>query len=124
GRLVVSILTRRFPAQAIDRPIARGRDDPAGRTRGQPARRPPLHRHDEGVLHRVLGEADVAEHADEYGHRAAVLRAEHTLDFNSREHHWSPCYSPYERRQSRSTATAAPNQFRRAAHRFTRRRRG
>ena len=70
----------RLPAQPVDRPVAGGGDDPAGRARRQAGRRPALHGRGERVLDRLLGDVDVAEDADQDGHRAAVLRAEDPLD--------------------------------------------
>ena len=78
--LGVPVLAGRLPAQAVDRPVAGGGDDPSRRARRQSVGRPPLHRRGERVLDRLLGDVDVAEDADQDGHRAAVLLAEHTLD--------------------------------------------
>src|SRR3954471_21516038 len=80
GGLGVAIVARRLAAQAVDRPVARRRDDPARRAGRHPVGRPAHDRLGERVLHRVLGDRDVAEDADEDGHGAAVLLAEDTLD--------------------------------------------
>ena len=61
GGLGVPVLAGRLPAQPVDRPVAGGGDDPAGRARRQPGRRPPLHGRGERVLDRLLGDVDVAE---------------------------------------------------------------
>ena len=79
-RLRVPVGARRLAPQAVDRPVARGRDDPAGRARREAVRRPALDRRGERVRDGVLGDVDVAEDADEDRDRAAVLRAEHALD--------------------------------------------
>ncbi len=76
----VAVGARGLAAQAVDRPAARGGDDPAGRARRQAVGRPPLDGRDEGVRDRVLGDAEVAEDAGEDRDRAAVLGAEHALD--------------------------------------------
>ena len=34
--LLVTMIARSFPAEAVDRPIAGGRDDPSRRARGEP----------------------------------------------------------------------------------------
>src|ERR1700733_12312595 len=44
---------------------------------------PPPHRHGERLLHRVLGQVDVAEDPGEDGHRAAILRPEYVFDAQS-----------------------------------------
>ena len=51
---------------------------------GRPVSRPPAHRLGERVLDRVLGDVDVAEGADQDGHRAPVFVAEHPLDLGPR----------------------------------------
>ena len=76
----LAVLARRLAAQPVDRAVARRGDDPAGRARRQPALGPAPHRLGERVLDRLLGDVDVAEDADQDGHRAAVLLAEDTLD--------------------------------------------
>src|SRR5207302_9110459 len=55
-----------------------------GRARRHPGRGPPLHGRGERVLDRLLGDVDVAEDADQDGHRAPVLLAEDTLDLRRR----------------------------------------
>jgi hypothetical protein len=78
--LGVAILTRCLAAQPVDRAVARGRDDPTRRGGRQPVRRPAPEGCGERVLDRFLGDVDVAEDADQDGHRAPVLLAEDTLD--------------------------------------------
>src|SRR5438270_12723440 len=78
--LGVAVRAGRLAAELIDRPVASGGDDPPGRARGEPGGWPALHRRGERVLHRFLGDVDVAEDADQDGHRATVLLAEDTFD--------------------------------------------
>jgi hypothetical protein len=78
--LPVTVIAGSFPAQAVDRAVARGRDDPSGRARGQPGGWPSLYRFDEGVLDRLLGHADIAKGANQHGNGATVLLTEDTLD--------------------------------------------
>ena len=47
---------------------------------GRPSRRPPAQGDGERLLHRVLGDVDVAEDADQGGHRSAGLLAEDPAD--------------------------------------------
>jgi len=47
----------------VDRAVARRRDDPRARVRGRAVARPPLQRNREGILHRILGEVEIAEDA-------------------------------------------------------------
>src|SRR5262245_22064257 len=76
----VPLAARGFAAESIDGAIARRGDDPAGRRGRYAAAGPALERGLEGVLHRFLGERDVAQRPHEHGHGAAVLAAEHLLD--------------------------------------------
>ena len=78
GGLGVPVRAGCLPAEAVNRAVAGGGDDPAGRARGQAGGRPSLHRHGERVLDRLLGDVDVAEVAGQHGDRTAVLLAEHT----------------------------------------------
>ena len=48
--------------------------------RGSAALGPDLERDEEGVLHRLLGEVEVAEHADERRDRPSRLLAEQAVD--------------------------------------------
>jgi hypothetical protein len=67
-------------AETIDRVVSRGGGDPAAGVGWQPAVRPPAQSDREGLLHRVLGQVDVAEGADQGGHRPAGLLAEDPAD--------------------------------------------
>ena len=78
--LRVAVVTGGLPAKAIDGAVASGGDDPTHGTRWQSRGRPPLQRRGKRILHRLLRRIDVAELADEDGHRAAVLLAENPLD--------------------------------------------
>ena len=61
GGLGVPVVAGRLAAQPVDR-LALGRgDDPAGRAGREPVRGPVLHGRDERVLHRLLGDVEVAE---------------------------------------------------------------
>ena len=79
-RLRVAIAARRLAAQPIDRAVARGGDDPAGGAGRKPACRPVLQGRGKRVLDGVLRDVDVAEHAHQHRHRAAVFLGEDTLD--------------------------------------------
>ena len=72
--LGLAVVAGGLPADLVDPPVAGGRDDPAGRARRQAGLRPPLQRDHEGVLDRFLGEVDVAEEADQAGHRSSRTR--------------------------------------------------
>ena len=76
----VLAVAQRLAAGSVDRAVARGGDDPAGRARRDAGARPGLERDGERLLHGLLGEADVADEAREGGDRAAVVVAEHALD--------------------------------------------
>jgi hypothetical protein len=80
GGLGVPVVPVRLPAKPVDRPVARGGDDPARRARRQPGRRPPSDRSGEGVLDRLFGDVYVTEDVDQDGHRASVFLAEDTFD--------------------------------------------
>jgi hypothetical protein len=73
-----------FPAQPVDGPVPGGGDDPAGRAGRDALGRPALDGGEEGILHRLLGGADVAEEAGEHGDGPAVLLAEDALDLHGR----------------------------------------
>src|ERR1700722_923703 len=105
----VARVARRFSTKHVDRAVARGGDDPSRRARGHPGLWPSVERGGERVLHRLLGEIDVPEDADEHGHRAAMLRAEHAFDLRpgKRRH---AAISPGARRELRRArpGTVAP----------------
>ena len=65
---------------AVDRAVARRGDDPGSGIARHAVARPALERRGEGVLHRVLGELEVAEDAGEDRDRMAPLLAEDLLD--------------------------------------------
>src|SRR4029078_5295924 len=68
------------PAQPVDGPVARGRRDPRARVRRDAALGARLESDDERVLDRLLGEVEVAEHADERRDRPTLLRTEDLID--------------------------------------------
>ena len=71
------------PARApdpVDRLVPGGGRDPRARVARHSALRPDLERDDEGVLHRLLREVEVAEHADERRDRPSRLLAEQAVD--------------------------------------------
>ena len=67
-------------ADAVERAVARRRDDPARGVVGQPALGPALERGEEGVLHRFLGAVEIAEDAGQDGDRLSRLAPEQTVD--------------------------------------------
>ena len=76
----LALVAGRLPPHPVESPVAGRGDDPGGRVRGQAARRPALERDGEGLLDRFLGDVDVAEVADQGGHRSARLGTEDPLD--------------------------------------------
>jgi hypothetical protein len=82
GQLEQAGLLRERPlaADAVDRAVARGRDQPDGRTGGDPVARPALGGDRERLLRGFLGEVEVAEEADQRGEDAAPLLAEDLLE--------------------------------------------
>src|SRR6185437_8295166 len=83
--LLVPTLARSLAAEAVDRPVAGGRDDPSRRAGGQPGGWPSLHRLDKSVLNGFLGGANITEGANQHRHRPAVFLTEYTLDFGYRQ---------------------------------------
>jgi hypothetical protein len=71
---------RAVAANAVDRPVSGGRDDPGGGIRGRSVLGPACKRGRERVLYRVLGEVEVTEDADQDRNRAAPLLTEEGLD--------------------------------------------
>ena len=67
-------------AEAIDRTVSCGGNDPPRRVGRDAAAPPPINGHDERVLNGVFGERDVAEDAYQGCHRLAVHLAEHALN--------------------------------------------
>jgi hypothetical protein len=71
---------RAIAADAVDGPVARGRDQPDARVARDPVARPALRRDREGLLRGFLGEVEVAEEADERSEDASPLLAERLLE--------------------------------------------
>ena len=71
---------RPVAANAIDRPVPRGRHEPAARIRGDSVARPALRGDREGLLRGFLGEVEVAEEADQRSEDAAPVVAEGLLE--------------------------------------------
>jgi hypothetical protein len=71
---------RLIAADAVDRAVARGGDQPARRVRGDAVARPALRRDRERLLRGLLGEIEVAEEADEGREDAAPRVAESLLE--------------------------------------------
>src|SRR5262249_46224120 len=72
---------RALTAHAVDRRVASGRDDPAGRVPRLALDRPALERTRVGVLQRVLGELEVAEDANQRCEDSSVLLAKDGFDY-------------------------------------------
>ena len=72
----------RLAAQAVDGTVTGRRRDPTSRVGRQAAGRPLAQRERERLLHRILGDVDVCEGADERGHRSAGLFAEDPPDLS------------------------------------------
>jgi len=79
-RGAVLCVALRLASKSIEGPVARRRRDPRAGVVGDALLGPPLDGDDEGVLHRLLGEIDVAEEADERGDGATRLAPEGGLD--------------------------------------------
>ena len=79
----MTILTRSFTPEAIDRPVAGCSDDPPRRAWRQSGVGPLLHRNRERVLDCLLGNVDVTEGSNQYRNGAAVLFAEYTFDLGA-----------------------------------------
>ena len=71
---------RALAADAVDRAVARGRDEPRARVGGRAVARPALGGDRERLLRGLLGEVEVAEEADQRGEDAAPLLAEDLLE--------------------------------------------
>ena len=72
---------RLLAANPVDRPVARGRQQPGTGVGGGAFARPPLDRGGEGLLHGVLGELDVAERAGQDREGAPPLLPEELFDY-------------------------------------------
>jgi hypothetical protein len=71
---------RALAADAVERPVAGGRDQPRSGARGDAVARPALRGDREGVLGGLLGEVEVAEEADQGREDASPLVAEDLLE--------------------------------------------
>jgi len=71
---------RPFAADAIDRTVPRGRDDPRSRVARGAVLRPPFERARERFLDSILGELKVPENTDEDRDRTSPLLAEDRVD--------------------------------------------
>ena len=80
GHLGQEFATSRLAAKVIDRPIARGRRDPATCIGWQSVRRPLPKGEGEGFLDGILGQVDVAEDPDEGRDGPTGLFAEDPAD--------------------------------------------
>jgi hypothetical protein len=71
---------RSFAADAVDRPVASGRDEPGARVVRRSLARPALRRDRECLLGGLLGEVEIAEEADQGGDDAAPFVAEDLVE--------------------------------------------
>src|SRR6185312_4036023 len=110
-RIRMPVFARALAADAIDGAVARGGDDPPDRASGQSGRRPALDGGGEGVLHRLFGVVDAAEHAHQRRDRAAIFLAEHTLDLRERKLGHASC----QRKTSRMGRTSIGSVIARAS---------
>jgi hypothetical protein len=69
-----------FGADAVERAVARGGDDPGRGVVGQAVARPALQRGQERVLDRLLGAVQITEDAGEDGDRPSRLAPEQAVD--------------------------------------------
>jgi hypothetical protein len=74
---------RAFPANAVDRAVARGHHQPRRGVGGRSIARPSLGCERERLLDGLLGEIEVAEEADQRGQDPPPLLAEDLLDQRS-----------------------------------------
>src|SRR2546422_9662835 len=79
-RLAQQFSSTRLAAQAVYGAVAGGRRDPGAGVGRQAGTRPLAQGDGERVLHRILGEVDVAEDADQGSDRSAGLLAEDPAD--------------------------------------------
>jgi hypothetical protein len=84
-RLQLAQLLRVAPlaAQAVDRAVARGAHDPAAGIGRDSVARPALDRSGERLLHRLLGEVEVAEDPDQGCDRPPRLAPEQAVDYRA-----------------------------------------
>jgi hypothetical protein len=71
---------RAIAADAVDRAVASGANQPGARVGGRPVAGPALGGNRERFLGGFLGEVEVAEEADQAGEDAAPLVAEYLLE--------------------------------------------
>jgi hypothetical protein len=71
---------RAVAPDAVDRPVARGRDEPGARVVGRPVPRPALGGGRERLLRGFLGELEVAEEADQRREDAPPLVAKDPVE--------------------------------------------
>jgi hypothetical protein len=67
-------------AQAVDRPVAGDAGDPGTGVGGDAVPGPALQRGHEGLLHRLFGELEIADHADQRRDRPSRLLPEGAVD--------------------------------------------
>ena len=75
---------RALAAQAIDRLVAGDAGDPGAGVVRRAVARPALEGHHERLLHRLLGEVEVAQHADQRRDRPSRLVPEQAVDDGDR----------------------------------------
>jgi len=80
GQALGAIGHRTVPAQAIDRPPPGGGRDPRPRVGRNPVAPPHRDRRLERILHRVLGQLEIADLADQRGRRNRALVAKRARD--------------------------------------------
>ncbi len=78
--LRVAVSPASLAAQAVDRPVACGGNDPPRRAGRHPLFPPSRQGHQECILYGFFGHVDVTEHADEDGHGPAVFATEDSGD--------------------------------------------
>ena len=103
GRLVGVERAGGAPAQQVEGAVACDRGQPGRRRRRQAFGRPDLEGLGEGVLHRVFGELEVAEAADQAGQQARPFGAADAID--DRGQHRRGACSPIDPRRSPQSAS-------------------
>ena len=107
GQALGAIGHRPVSAQAIDRPAPRGGGDPRPRIGRNPIAPPHLHRRLERVLHRVLGQLEVADLADQGGQHDRPLVAKRARDCGG-DRVGRPSVSAHARYSTASSGRSAP----------------
>ena len=105
GEAVCPVRQRARAAQPVDRPPSRGGRDPRARVRRDPVARPRRHGGGEGVLHRVLGELEVADVADQGREDRRALLPERPFDGGGRV---VPLHCPPAARVHDAAAACSP----------------